>query len=78
MTDSRAAQHHLPFYARVLAVLAPVFPDISSLVLHGLEEDFTKLMVRLMPSPRLPRQWAGNALPEDDGCRPERTRCNAQ
>lgn len=45
--DARVALHQLPFYARVVAVLGQVFPDITSQVLKTLEEDFSRLLVRM-------------------------------
>ena len=37
--------HLLPFYARVAASLAQVFPDIAPHLLRSLEEEFAELKV---------------------------------
>ncbi len=37
--------HLLPFYARVTASLAQVFPDIAAYLLRSLEEEFAELKV---------------------------------
>ena len=38
--------HLLPFYARVAASLAQVFPDVATSLLKSLEEEFAELKVR--------------------------------
>ena len=43
--------HLLPFYARVAASLAQVFPDIAAYLLRSLEEEFAELKVRRSASP---------------------------
>ena len=39
------APHLLPFYSRVAASLAQVFPDVASALLRFLEEEFAQLQV---------------------------------
>ena len=41
------APHLLPFYSRVAASLAQVFPDVASALLRFLEEEFAQLQVRI-------------------------------
>lgn len=42
------APHLLPFYARVAASLAQVFPDVTAALLRYLEEEFAALQVCIM------------------------------
>ena len=44
------APHLLPFYARVAASLAQVFPDVAAALLRSLEDQFAALQVRLHTS----------------------------
>ena len=46
LTDQRIAVQQIPFLSRIVALLGPIFPDITSLCLAGLEADFAKLLVR--------------------------------
>ena len=43
---ARPASQLVPFYARVVATLSPVFPDILSGVLSHLESEFQSLLAR--------------------------------
>lgn len=45
LTDQRIAVQQIPFFARIVALLAPVFSDISAVCLAGLEAEFYKLLV---------------------------------
>ena len=44
-----SAPHLLPFYARVAATLAQVFPDVAAPLLRYLEEEFAALQARRHP-----------------------------
>ena len=54
--------HLLPFYARVAASLAQVFPDVAAPLLRSLEEEFAELKVQC-PAQALAHRasacWAG-------------------
>ena len=45
LEESRGGLQQLPFYARITAVLAQVFPDVSAQLLHSLEDELSKLLV---------------------------------
>lgn len=46
LTDQKVAVQQIPFLSRIVALLGPIFPDITSLCMAGLEADFAKLLVR--------------------------------
>eukprot|EP00798_Chlamydomonas_sp_ICE-L_P014700 gene14700-20740_t len=46
----RASLQLVPFYARIIAILAQVFPDVSQGVTSYLEEEFSTLMARKDPT----------------------------
>ena len=46
LADQKIAIQQIPLLSRVVALLGPIFPDITSLCLAGLEADFAKLLVR--------------------------------
>ena len=48
LTDQKIPVQQLPLLSRVVALLGPIFPDITSLCLAGLEADFARLLVRKM------------------------------